>query len=83
MAIKTSASKGDIERKSPRKGTKTLINFVVYFLIPPIERKSPRKGTKTRYSLNNSYLIFHIERKSPRKGTKTGKVLSIHDIERH
>ena len=35
-----------IEKKSPRKGTKTLIALSM-FPIKLIEKKSPRKGTKT------------------------------------
>ncbi len=45
-----------IERKSPRKGTKTNggMPFICTF---PIERKSPRKGTKTGYTGNIERVI--------------------------
>ena len=55
-----------IERKSPRKGTKTLkvgatcINNIL------IERKSPRKGTKTELSF--SQMSPYVSREDPREG---------------
>ena len=44
-----------IEKKSPRKGTKTIINVnpkTIFTL--PIEKKSPRKGTKTTVQATHS-----------------------------
>ena len=37
-----------IEKKSPRKGTKTPCFLFIFPFFFNIEKKSPRKGTKTR-----------------------------------
>ena len=41
-----------IEKKSPRKGTKTPLPFQLYRVLRRIEKKSPRKGTKTTSELD-------------------------------
>ena len=67
-----------IERKSPRKGTKTIeLFFQLCYFCTCIERKSPRKGTKTTPLFDATVELIQIERKSPRKGTKTNLLISM------
>ena len=56
-----------IEKKSPRKGTKTLAQSVVSPFLGIIEKKSPRKGTKTIVARHTSEL-FANWKKVPKKG---------------
>ena len=64
-----------IEKKSPRKGTKTIPcgALLVAILFSSIEKKSPKKGTKTASSCFLSSATSVIEKKSPKKGTKTSR----------
>ena len=59
-----------IEKKSPRKGTKTYLSFYVYIVDHDvIEKRSPRKGTKTE--LFFAQMSPYVSRENPREGDET------------
>ena len=65
-----------IERKSPRKGTKSFYHLPYHPWCLLIERKSPRKGTKRAIPAYPRGMRL-IERKSPRKGTKRSDAVQV------
>ena len=57
-----------IEKKSPRKGTKTTIRRLSFLTSSTlIEKKSPRKGTKTHRNRQRYDLCHHELKKSPQE----------------
>ena len=36
-----------LKKRSPRKGTKTIVVFVIIIIFAILKKRSPRKGTKT------------------------------------
>ena len=67
-----------IEKKSPRKGTKTFLVSITYYSKAKSLKKSPRERGRKPIPCINSYILFHeIEKKSPRKGTKTPMCVSL------
>ena len=72
-----------IEKKSPRKGTKTQCYAVMFAQFCDLLKKSPQeRGRKQLLSRVCLQYITEIEKKSPRKGTKTmnGEIPSIFTI---
>ena len=60
-----------IERKSPRKGTKTYTLLFCLFVIQSLKESPQERGRKQNYHHACNVFGKGIERKSPRKGTKT------------
>ena len=59
-----------IEKRSPRKGTKTSVKTLKTWELPHW-KKVPEKGDENTSNNPNIEYTYFIEKRSPRKGTKT------------